>query len=50
MLIRGPKEDTLIGMGSYHMGSSGSGVRVAGTPKDPEVGIGRSGVEKNKVE
>jgi hypothetical protein len=44
MLRRGPKEDTLIGMGS-----NDSGVRVAGTPKDPEVGIGRSCVKKNKV-
>jgi hypothetical protein len=31
------------------MGSSGRGVRVAGTPEDPKVGIGGSGVEKSKV-
>jgi hypothetical protein len=31
------------------MGSSGRGVRVAGTPEDPEVGIGGSGAEKSKV-
>jgi hypothetical protein len=31
------------------MGSSGRGVRVAGTPKDLEVGVGGSGAEKSKV-
>jgi hypothetical protein len=31
------------------MRSSGRGVQVAGTPEDPEVGVGRSGAEKSKV-
>jgi hypothetical protein len=31
------------------MGSCGRGVRVAGTPKDPEVDVGGSGAEKSKV-
>jgi hypothetical protein len=31
------------------MGSSGRGVRVAGTPKDPKVGVGGSVAEKSKV-
>jgi hypothetical protein len=31
------------------MWSNGRGVRVAGTPEDPKVGIGGSGAEKSKV-
>jgi hypothetical protein len=31
------------------MGSSGRGVRVAGTPEDPKVDVGGSGAEKSKV-
>jgi hypothetical protein len=31
------------------MGSSGRGVWVEGTSKDPKVGIGGSGAEKSKV-
>jgi hypothetical protein len=31
------------------MGSSGRGVRIAGTPEDPEVGVGGSSAEKSKV-
>jgi hypothetical protein len=31
------------------MRSSGGGVRVAGTPEDPKVGVGGSGAEKSKV-
>jgi hypothetical protein len=49
ILRRVPKEDTPIGTGGQLMGSSGRGVRVAGTPEDPKVGIGGSGAEKSKV-
>jgi hypothetical protein len=31
------------------MGTSGRGVRIAGTPKGPKVGVGGSGAEKSKV-
>jgi hypothetical protein len=31
------------------MESSGRGVRVANTPKDPEVGVGGNGAAKSKV-
>jgi hypothetical protein len=31
------------------MESSGRGVRVVGTPEDPNVGVGGSGAEKSKV-
>jgi hypothetical protein len=49
MIRRVPKEDTPTGTGGYLMGRSGRGVKIAGTPEDPKVGVEGSGVEKSKV-
>jgi hypothetical protein len=51
-VLRGvPEEDALTGMWwGELMVSSGRGVWVAGAPEDTEMGVGRSGAEKGKVQ
>jgi hypothetical protein len=45
-----PKKDRPIGARGELMGSSGTGVQVAGAPQDSQVGVGGSGAEKSEVE
>jgi hypothetical protein len=49
VLIGVPKKDTSIEMRGELMRSSGRGVRVAGAPEDPKVGVGGSCAEKSEV-